>query len=114
MLRKYEAQHTDLCVDEALFDLQIKLVFAQAAPEARGYHARLWCRYVSTAHARFRGFRHRSRSYATPPLTRDFSSKATSTGNARQRPAVDGSHLIAERDLGRTATASDPNGFDRE
>jgi hypothetical protein len=111
MLRKYEAQHTDLCVDEALFDLQIKLVFAQAAPEARGYHAKLWCRYVSTAHARFCGFR---RSYVTTPSKRDFSSKATSTGNARQRPAVDGSHLIAERDLGRTATVPDHNGFDRE
>jgi hypothetical protein len=33
-------KNTNSCVDEMLPDLQIRLVLAQAAPEARGYYAR--------------------------------------------------------------------------
>jgi hypothetical protein len=97
------AYHTDLCVDEARLDLQTSLVFAQAAPEARGYQAKLWRRYVSTARAWLRGV------HLPPPITflvdnnlnRDFLSKATSTGiPGVERRLTDWISLL-NRDLGR-------------
>jgi hypothetical protein len=92
-----------LCVDEALGDLQTGLVFAQAAPEARGYHAKFWRRYVSTVRAWLWGVQlpAADRVLLDNNLNSRFFVESDVDRSAKRAPAVDGSHLIAERDLGR-------------
>jgi hypothetical protein len=94
--------HTDLCVDEAAYDLQSRLVFAQAAPEARGYWTKLWRRYVSTARARRCGmrFRRQELSYSTATSILQISAKADLDWNTRRGAGIDGSHFMLKRDRG--------------
>jgi hypothetical protein len=61
MLRKYEAQHTDLCVDEALFDLQIKRVFRAGGSRGSGLSRK--------ALVPVRQYRTRAVSRLPPPIT---------------------------------------------
>ena len=108
------AEHTDLCVDEALHDLHTGLVFAQAAPEGRGYHARLWRRYVSTVRARLWSVRFPPPIILLRNLNPRFVAESDVDWNTKRGQRLADRIALLHAISAKGARVPDPSEFDKE